>query len=112
MKKSTPSLKMFCTKFLTSALYNGRHWHVSGAVCHMNSRDIRQCCPRKNKVSHKVRSEHIHWYISVNFTPKTIVTFTVEVFIILQLRNNEKNAHLINYSMAVKSCWHKIFQMN
>ena len=59
--------------------------------------------PEKNEESHEVR------YVSVNFTQKqaTIVTFTVDVLIILQLRNNEKNAHLIIYRMAVKSCWHK-----
>jgi len=41
MKNIAPSLKIFRRKFSTSALYNGRHWQVSGAVSHKNSRDIR-----------------------------------------------------------------------
>ena len=65
--------------------------------------------PEKTKTATNFRMN-----VSVNFIQKqaTIVTFTVDVLIILQLRNNEKNAHLIIYRMAVKSCWHKIFQTN
>ena len=49
MENSAPSLKIFRTKFLTSALHNCRYWQVSGAVSHLNSRDIRQCCFRKER---------------------------------------------------------------
>ena len=53
-------------------------------------------------------------HVSGNFTQKlaTVVTFTVDVLIILYLRSNDTNAHLIIYRMAVKSCWHKIVQTN
>ena len=39
-------------------------------------------------------------------------TFTVDILIILQLRNNDKNSHLVIYRMAVKSCCHKISETN
>ena len=34
MENSAPSLKIFRTKLLTSALHNDRYWQVSGAVSH------------------------------------------------------------------------------
>ena len=49
MENSALSLKIFRTKFSTSALYNGRHWQVSGAVSHKNSRDLDNAVPEKTK---------------------------------------------------------------
>ena len=59
MENSAPSLKIFRTKFLTSALHNGRYWQVSGASPTKLQEILDNAVPEKNEESRKVRHEHI-----------------------------------------------------